>query len=422
ESRNLVNLFFGMNASKKVPNPDLVKPVKKLAVLGAGLMGSGIAEVSMDKGDYNVLLKDQTIDQAAQGEKEIWKSLNEKAEKRIISEFERDKMASKVTGVASYDGFKAVDLVIEAVFEDLDLKRTIVKEVESATEEHCIFASNTSSLPITEIAKGAKRPENIIGMHYFSPVQKMPLLEIITTDQTADWVTQTAFQVGVNQGKNVIVVKDGPGFYTTRILAPYMNEALKLLEEGASIEFLDKIMKDWGFPVGPMALFDEVGIDVGAHVAETMSAMFAKRGVDTTNRAQELLDTGYKGRKNKRGMYKYSSGKKKEVNTEIYEHFGSQNRSNPDKETAQMRMALTMINEAAWCLEEGILKSPEDGDLGAILGLGFPPFLGGPFRYIDQIGADKVVEKLRKFEDEFGHRFKAAQILMDHGKMFYQNS
>jgi 3-hydroxyacyl-CoA dehydrogenase/enoyl-CoA hydratase/3-hydroxybutyryl-CoA epimerase len=422
ESRNLVDLFFGMNASKKVPNPDLVKTVKKMAVLGAGLMGSGIAEVSMDKGDYNVLLKDQTIDQAAQGEKEIWKSLNEKAKKRIISEFERDKMASKVTGVASYDGFKAVDLVIEAVFEDLDLKRTIVEEVESATEDHCIFASNTSSLPITEIAKGARRPQNIIGMHYFSPVQKMPLLEIITTDQTADWVTQTAFQVGVNQGKNVIVVKDGPGFYTTRILAPYMNEALKLLEEGASIEFLDKIMKDWGFPVGPMALFDEVGIDVGAHVAETMSAMFARRGVDTSNRAQELLDAGYKGRKNKRGMYKYSSGKKKEVNTEIYEHFGGSSRSNPDKETAQLRMALTMINEAAFCLEEGILKSPEDGDLGAILGLGFPPFLGGPFRYIDQTGAQKVLDTLNEFTEAHGPRFKPAQILVEYakeGKIFY---
>lgn len=416
ESRNLVNLFFGMNASKKVPNPELAKPVKKIAVLGAGLMGSGIAEVSMDKGDYNVLLKDQTIDKAAQGEKEIWKSLNEKAEKRIISEFERDKKASKVTGVDSYDGFGSVDLVIEAVFEDLELKRNIVEQVESASDDHCVFASNTSSLPISDIAKDAKRPENIIGMHYFSPVQKMPLLEIIATEQTADWVVQTAFQVGVNQGKNVIVVKDGPGFYTTRILAPYMNEALKLLEEGASIEFLDKIMKDWGFPVGPMALFDEVGIDVGAHVAETMSTMFAERGVDTTNRAQELLDAGYKGRKNKRGMYKYSSGKKKEVNTEIYEHFGGPKRSNPDKETAQMRMALTMINEAAWCLEEGILRSPEDGDLGAILGLGFPPFLGGPFRYIDQTGVQEVLNRLKKFEDQFGPRFKSAKILEEYAK------
>ncbi|MCP9291484.1 fatty acid oxidation complex subunit alpha FadJ [Gracilimonas sediminicola] len=416
ESRNLVNLFFGMNASKKVPNPDLVREVKKIGVLGAGLMGSGIAEVSIDKGDYRVLLKDQTIENAVEGEKEIWKSLNEKAQKKIISEFERDKTASRVTGVDSYDGFSSVDLVIEAVFEDLELKQNIVQQIESSSPDYTIFASNTSSLPISKIAEGAQRPENIIGMHYFSPVQKMPLLEIITTDQTADWVTQTAYQVGVNQGKNVIVVNDGPGFYTTRILAPYMNEALVLLEEGASIEFLDKIMKDYGYPVGPMALLDEVGFDVGAHVAETMGPKFAERGVESSNKADELLDAGYRGRKNKRGMYKYNSGKKKEVNTEIYEYFGGSNRTNPDKETAQQRMALTMINEAAWCLEEDILKSPEDGDLGAILGLGFPPFLGGPFRYIDQTGIQKVVDQLNEFTEKFGPRFKPAQILVDHAK------
>jgi 3-hydroxyacyl-CoA dehydrogenase/enoyl-CoA hydratase/3-hydroxybutyryl-CoA epimerase len=424
ESRNLVNLFFGMNASKKVPNPDLVKPVKKMAVLGAGLMGSGITEVSVDKGDYRVLLKDQTIENAAEGEKEIWKSLNEKAQKKIISEFERDQTASKVTGVDSYEGFDSVDLVIEAVFEDLDLKKKIVKQIESNTPDHTIFASNTSSIPISKIAEGAGRPENIIGMHYFSPVQKMPLLEIITTDQTADWVTQTAFKVGVDQGKNVIVVNDGPGFYTTRILAPYMNEALLLLEEGASIEFLDKIMKDFGYPVGPMALFDEVGIDVGAHVAETMAPMFAERGVESTNKADELLEAGFKGRKNKKGMYKYESGKKKEVNTDVYDYFGGSNRNNPDKETAQQRMALTMINEAAWCLEEDILKSPTDGNLGAILGLGFPPFLGGPFRYIDQQGAQNVVDRLNKYTEEFGPRFKPAQSLIDYakeGKKFHGN-
>lgn len=416
ESRNLVDLFFGMNASKKVPNPDLVKEVKKIGVLGAGLMGSGIAEVSVDKGYYRVLLKDQTIENAAEGEKGIWKSLNEKVQKKIISEFERDKTASRVTGVDSYDGFHSIDLVIEAVFEDLELKQNIVQQIENHSPDHTIFASNTSSLPISKIAESAKRPENIIGMHYFSPVQKMPLLEIITTDQTADWVIQTAFQVGVNQGKNVIVVGDGPGFYTTRILAPYMNEALKLLEEGASIEFLDKIMKDFGYPVGPMALFDEVGIDVGAHVAETMSPLFAERGVDTKNRAQELLDSGYKGRKNKKGMYTYSEDKKKEVNTEIYKHFGGPDRTNPDKETAQKRMALTMVNEAVWCLEEGILRSPTDGDLGAILGLGFPPFLGGPFRYIDQTGVQNVVDQLNEFTDSYGNRFKPAQILVDHAK------
>lgn len=422
ESRALVNLFFGMNDAKKNPHKDLVKPVHKIGVLGAGLMGSGIADVSINKGKYSVLLKDRDLESAAKGEQSIWNELNKKSQKRIITTFERDEAASRVTGVDSYDGFESVDVVIEAVFEDLDLKHKIIKEVEENTSEDTIFASNTSSLPINEIAKGASKPENVIGMHYFSPVQKMPLLEIITTEQTADWVTATAYEVGIKQGKTVIVVNDGPGFYTTRILAPFMNEALLLLEEGASIEFLDKAMKQFGYPVGPMALLDEVGFDVGAHVGETMKPMFDKRGAKSSSKAQELVDAGYLGRKNKKGMYSYADGKKKEVNTQVYKYFGGSTRKNPDMETAQFRMALTMINEAAYCLEEGILKSATDGDLGAILGLGFPPFLGGPFRYIDQLGADKIVKKLNAFVEEFGPRFKPAQILVDKaesGKGFY---
>ena len=421
ESRALVNLFFGMTDAKKNPLEDKVKPVQHIGVLGAGLMGSGIADVSINKGGYSVLLKDQTLEAAARGEKVIWDALNDKSKKRIITSFERDQLVSKVTGTDSYNAFGKVDVVIEAVFEDLDLKRKIVAQVEDVTGENCIFASNTSSLPISEIAKGAKRPENIIGMHYFSPVQKMPLLEIITTPQTADWVTATAYEAGVKQGKTVIVVNDGPGFYTTRILAPYMNEALLLLEEGASIEFLDKIMKQFGYPVGPMALLDEVGIDVGAHVGETMAPVFNARGGKSSTKAKELMDAGYLGRKNKKGVYTYN-GKKKEPNTGVYTFFGRNSRSNPDEETAQQRMALMMVNEAAYCLQENILKSPTDGDLGAILGLGFPPFTGGPFRYLDQVGVENIVTRLNEYSKKFGPRFKPAGILEEYakaGKKFY---
>ena len=421
ESRALVNLFFAMTDAKKNPNQELVQPVSKIGVIGAGLMGSGIADVSINKGKYSVLLKDRDLVSAAKGEQAIWKELNKKSKKRIITQFERDNIASRVTGTDSYQGFDGVEVVIEAVFEDLDLKHRIIKEVESKTSDRTIFATNTSSLPISEIAKGASRPENVIGMHYFSPVQKMPLLEIITTEKTADWVTATAYEVGLKQGKTVIVVNDGPGFYTTRILAPFMNEALLLLEEGASIEFLDAAMKAFGYPVGPMALLDEVGFDVGAHVGETMKPMFDSRGAKSSTKAQELVDAGYLGRKNKKGMYNYAA-KKKVINTEVYTYFGGANRTNPDKETAQFRMALTMMNEAAHCLQDGILKSATDGDLGAILGLGFPPFTGGPFRYIDQLGVEKVVEKLSNFETQYGPRFKPAQILIDFaekGNNFY---
>jgi 3-hydroxyacyl-CoA dehydrogenase/enoyl-CoA hydratase/3-hydroxybutyryl-CoA epimerase len=413
ESRALVQLFFAMTGAKKNVLERLVRPVQTLGIVGAGLMGSGIADVSINKGAYRVLLKDRDLESAAKGEKVIWEELNKKTKKRIITEFERDKTSSLLSPTAKYDSFKTADVVIEAVFEDLELKKRIVAEVEAHTPDHCIFATNTSSIPISKIAEGASRPENIIGMHYFSPVQKMPLLEIITTPQTAARVTATAYDIGVKQGKTVIVVNDGPGFYTTRILAPYMNEALLLLEEGASIPFLDSIMKKFGYPVGPMALLDEVGIDVGAHVGETMAPLFNARGGTSSTKAKELMDAGFLGRKNNLGMYTYAS-KKKEVNTKIYSYFGGNKRTDPNADTAQLRMALMMVNEAAYCLQENILKSPTDGDLGAILGLGFPPFTGGPFRYVDYAGASHITDKLEEFSEKFGPRFKPAQILKDH--------
>ncbi len=419
ESRALVQLFFGMNDAKKNPWEDKKREVKRIGMLGAGLMGSGITEVSIDHG-YHVWLKDQTMENAAKGKGEIEKNLQEKVGKRIISNFEKEETLSLVHPTTSYSGFDKIDLVIEAVFEDLDLKRQIVKEVEEAGSENTIFASNTSSLPITDIASEAKRPENIIGMHYFSPVQKMPLIEIIKTEKTAEWVTATAYDVGMNQGKTVIVVNDGPGFYTTRILAPFMNEALLLLEEGASVEQLDKAMKQFGFPVGPVALFDEVGIDVGAHVAEVLSDKFEARGAKTSKKAKELVEAGFKGRKNKKGFYKYDNGskkkKKKEVNKAIYSFFGGPDRKTFKDSDIQLRLALVMVNEAVYCLQEEILLSPADGDLGAILGLGFPPFLGGPFRYIDREGADEIVKRMESLQEEHGARFKPATLLMDKSK------
>lgn len=427
ESEALVNLFFAMQGAKKNPDKDKAKDIHKIGVLGAGLMGSGIAGVSANN-EYRVLLKDQKINQAAKGKKAIWDDLDKKHRKHIISEFERDRIASHVTPTATYDGFENVGLVIEAVFEDLDLKQSIVKEVERVIPENYIFASNTSSLPISNIAKASRRPEQVVGMHYFSPVPKMPLLEIITTEETADWVAATAREVGIQQGKHVIVVNDGPGFYTTRILAPFMNEALMLLEEGISIKELDKHMKQFGFPVGPAALFDEVGIDVAAHITEVLSDLFAERGVHPSKKPTELFEEGYKGRKNEKGFYRYEKKKgklkKTEPNEEIYRYFGGSARKSMDADTVQQRMTLTMVNEAAWCLQEDILRNPTDGNLGAVLGLGFPPFLGGPFRYIDREGADTIIQRLEKFEDKHGPRFTPAEILKEYannGKKFHKD-
>lgn len=414
ESRALVQLFFGMNAAKKNPFEKEKKQVKNIGVLGAGLMGSGITEITIEQG-HHVWLKDQSLPDAMTGELKIRRNLNQKVSKKIISEFERDRLMSQIHTTESYDRFQNIDLVVEAVFEDIDIKKNIVREIENYAKEYTIIASNTSSLPISKISSEAFWPEKIIGMHYFSPVPKMPLLEIVKTGETADWVIGTAFDLGLRQGKTVIVVNDGPGFYTTRILAPFMNETLFILEEGASIEQIDKVMKDFGFPVGPIALFDEVGIDVAAHVADVLSKKFESRGGKTSKKAKELLDAGYKGRKNKKGFYKYEKGskKKKEVNEEIYKFFGGSKRKSFSADEIEDRLILMMLNEAVYCLQEDILERPVDGDLGAILGLGFPPFLGGPFRYIDNTGSEEIQKKMESYYEKYGKRFKPADLLVE---------
>jgi 3-hydroxyacyl-CoA dehydrogenase/enoyl-CoA hydratase/3-hydroxybutyryl-CoA epimerase len=424
KSKALRSLFDGMTALKKNPYKDKALPVRKLAVLGAGLMGHGIASVSTGLCE-TILMKDISLDAAAKGMKEIYKGLDKRARSGSITRFERDVQYGKLLACDDYSRFAHTDMVIEAVFEDIDLKHKILAEVEAATDEKTIFASNTSALPITLIAQKSKRPANIIGMHYFSPVPKMPLLEIITTDKTADWVRATALEFGIQQGKTCIVVKDCPGFYTTRILIPMLNEAMKLIEEGAEIKAIDTAMKQFGYPVGPITLVDELGIDVAAHVAKgEVKKLFDARGLKASEGYTKLFERGYKGRKNKKGFYVYDEPKKKglmgllkkkggrPVNTEVYEILGGA-RKNFAAEVIQDRLAMAMINEAALCLQEGILSCARDGDIGAVFGLGFPPFTGGPFRYIDAVGAKTIVEKMKRLEQSYGALYKPADILVE---------
>lgn len=432
EAKNLIRLFFNMNSRKKNPLKEHAREVKKIGILGAGLMGSGIAQVSAAD-DLNVLIKDINFEAIGKALKSIWADLDRRVRRRAMNAFQRDQILSRITGVTDYKGFGTVDVVIEAVFEDLALKQKVLEEIESVTRPDCIFASNTSSIPISSIAANSKRPELVLGMHYFSPVPKMPLLEIIVTPKTEQWVTATAIDVGIRQGKSVIVVNDGPGFYTTRILAPMLNEALLILEEGGIIEEIDRAMRQFGFPIGPVALIDEVGIDVGAHVTKVLAELFEQRGVQATDAMQKLVEAGYRGKKNKQGFYLYNAQKKtlpvfgkkkrKEANREIYRFFGGGSRKHFPAAEIQDRLSLVMLNEAAYCLQEGILKSPEDGDLGAILGLGFPPFRGGPFRYMDTLGTSVVVERLGVYNQKLGVRFTPANILVDmaeKGSTFYE--
>lgn len=414
ESRNLVRLFHAMNDAKKIDEGPEPAKVDRLAVLGAGLMGAGVASVSL--GRCQVVLKDISDDALAAGVRTIEKGLAAQQRSGAISRREADRRRSALLPTTDSDDLAGADLVIEAVFENLDLKRRVLAEVEERIAPDAVFASNTSALPIAAIAEGARHPERIIGMHYFSPVPKMPLLEIVVTASTADRVTATAKAFGVAQGKTCIVVKDGPGFYTTRILAPYLNEAVVLLEEGAKIEDLDRVMKDFGYPVGPVALMDEVGIDVGAHVAADLGTAFADRGLGASDALPKMYEAGYQGRKNGTGFYLYPKKRKKgprPVNPEVYRFFGGPERRIMAAEQIRDRLVLLMVNEAVHCLDEGVIASPVDGDLGAILGLGFPPFRGGPFRWVDHQGAGKIVDLLRALADRRGPRFQPATGLCE---------
>ncbi|MCG6949083.1 MAG: enoyl-CoA hydratase/isomerase family protein [Acidobacteria bacterium] len=416
ESRNMVRLFHAMNEAKKGDGEG--REISRLAVLGGGFMGSGVASVSL--GLCPVVVRDISDDMLGKAAKTIDDGLERQVRSGAIRRVEADRRRSRLLLTTEVDDLHESDLVVEAVFEDLDLKRRVLAEVEERVGEEAIFASNTSALPISEIAAGARHPERVIGMHYFSPVPKMPLLEIVIGDETAPWVAATARAFGIAQGKTCIVVKDGPGFYTTRILAPYLNEAVLLVEEGAQVEDVDRAMKDFGYPVGPLALVDEVGIDVGAHVARDLGRAFAERGLEGSGAMQRLFDAGLHGRKNGRGFYLYpkQKKKKKDINPEVSRLLGGGQRRSIAPAEIQDRLALLMVNEAVHCLQEGVIASPRDGDLGAILGLGFPPFRGGPFRYVDTVGREAVATKLDELAARYGKRFDPATLLTETGEFY----
>jgi 3-hydroxyacyl-CoA dehydrogenase/enoyl-CoA hydratase/3-hydroxybutyryl-CoA epimerase len=308
--------------------------------------------------------------------------------------------------------------VIEAVFEEMGLKKRILAETEPHLRPDAIFATNTSALSITEISTAAKRPENVVGLHYFSPVPKMPLLEIVKTPKTAESVLQKAYELGTRQGKTCIVVNDSPGFFANRILAPYLNEAILLLEEGADMAQLDRVMKKWGFPVGPIALMDEVGIDVGAHVmsGDLMELFRQYKGVKICTALLEMNKAGLKGRKTKLGFYDYSS-KKKKPNEAAYGYFAHRgSRKSFDDAEISARLSLLMLNEAARTLAEGVIATVRDGDIGAVFGIGFPPFRGGPFRYMDSVGIAQIVAQMEQAAQQFGERFAPCTLLREYAQ------
>ncbi|MBL4661496.1 MAG: enoyl-CoA hydratase/isomerase family protein [Alcanivoracaceae bacterium] len=414
--KSLIGLFLAMQDNKKLKSTAKTHQIDSIGMIGAGFMGAGITEVSIKAG-YDVVLKDISLTGLGSAMKTIWSDFSKLVKRKAMGVVERDKLMAKITTSIDDKSLKNVGLVIEAVFEDTELKQKILAGVENNCQSNTIFATNTSSLPIAEIAARAKHPANVVGMHYFSPVPKMPLLEVIVTDKTSARAKAIATNVGLDQGKTVIVVKDGPGFYTTRILSALTHEAIQVLKQGASVEFIDNAMKDWGFPVGPLSLLDEVGIDVAAHIARgNLGEMFKDRGIEEDDSVQKIADAKLFGRKSAKGFYIYPKKGKKTVNKDIYKYFGSEERKELDKSKVQKQIGLAMVNEALLCLQEGILSSAADGDLAAILGLGFPPFTGGPFSYINSQGANTVLTSLNELHEEYGLRFKPADILLEHAE------
>ena len=334
----------------------------------------------------------------------------------------------RILPTADYDALRRAGLVVEAVFEDLEVKRAVIREAEAVAPPGLIFASNTSSIPIGKLAAASRRPENVVGMHFFSPVAKMPLLEVIRHPGTSEETLATTVELGRTMGKTVIVVGDGPGFFTSRVLGTMLNEAAWMLAEGARIDQVDKAMTRWGWPVGPFALMDEVGLDVGAHVGEIMREALGER-VAPPPVFQRMLDDGRLGRKAKRGFYLYiEDGKKgkgkgaRPVDEAVYPLLGWREAPLGDEEIVE-RCWLQMLNETARCMEEGIITNPADVDVGVIFGFGFPPFRGGLLREADRQGLRWVVDKLEGYADRHGERLRPATLLREmarKGERFYE--
>ncbi|MGD8105351.1 fatty acid oxidation complex subunit alpha FadJ [Pantoea sp. FN0302] len=421
QSAALRQLFFANTALKKEYDAESVT-LRSIGVLGGGLMGGGIAAVTATKAKLPVRIKDVSVEGINHAMKYSWELLSKKVRRRQINAAERQRQMALITGSIDYRGFSQRDLIIEAVFEDLSLKQQMVAEVEQHCAPDTVFASNTSSLPIARIAALAQRPENVIGLHYFSPVEKMPLVEVIPHQTTSARTIATTVALAKRQGKTAIVVADRPGFYVNRILAPYINEAMRCVLEGEPIEAVDKALIKFGFPVGPVQLLDEVGIDVGTKILPILEQEYGMRFAAPEAFAAVLNDNR-KGRKNGRGFYRYQGGKKRPDKT-IYSLLHIQPQHRLDGALIAQRCVMMMLNEAARCLEEGIIRSPRDGDLGAVFGIGFPPFLGGPYRYMDSLGIANVVNTLASLMHQYGDRFSPCEALRqraERGEHFYNS-
>lgn len=412
ECKNLISVFYLLEKLKKEPTFDgvsLYGPIEKAAALGAGVMGGGIAQLFADR-NVPVIMKDINNNALSHGLQSAAAIFSDKLKKRIIDQREFDLKMDNISTTLDYDKLKNVDVVIEAVVEKMEVKKAVLAECEPFLRKGSVFATNTSSLSITEIASAAKNPEMVVGMHFFNPVHKMPLVEVIRGEKTSNEATATIVALTRKLGKTPVVVKDREGFLVNRLLMPYLNEAVLMLEEGNSIEKIDKALLDFGMPMGCFILLDEIGLDIGWHVAKVLEGAFGER-MKPAGLMKTVLDSGKLGKKNLKGYYCYDKGKRSVADKSVQNLVDQSAEKHLDSDEIVERCIYLMVNEAALCLEEKVVDKSEYVDAGMVFGVGFPPFRGGLLRYADKKGLKNIVQRLEEFSDKYGKRFTPAKLL-----------
>jgi 3-hydroxyacyl-CoA dehydrogenase/enoyl-CoA hydratase/3-hydroxybutyryl-CoA epimerase len=420
--RNLIRIFFLQERAKKVLTAaTATKPISRAAVIGAGVMGAGIAQW-LSARHLPVVLRDVNAEQVAHGMSTIAKIYNDGVKRHALSRREARDGVDRIFPAPSEAPLQNVDLVIEAAVEKLELKKTIFQRLDALAGDETLLGTNTSALPISELAASTRRPERVLGLHFFNPVHRMQLVEVVAARQTSPEVLERAVKFVRQIGKLPVVVKDSPGFLVNRILMPYLIEAGNLFENGARIEDIDEAMLDFGMPMGPMRLIDEVGVDVALHVAKTLAASFGGR-MKIPALLQQMMDAKLLGRKSGSGFYLHGKGEAR-LNLAVKRFAQGQSAAAISRQELQERMVLLMVNESARCLEEQIVTAPEDVDFAMIMGTGFAPFRGGPLRYADSLGAERVVGAMGALVDRGADYFAPCELLKQMaaaGKKFYGN-
>jgi 3-hydroxyacyl-CoA dehydrogenase / enoyl-CoA hydratase / 3-hydroxybutyryl-CoA epimerase len=422
-SKNLIHVFKLMEGAKKASPAAAPNKVKSVGVLGAGVMGGGIAQLLAYR-DLAVRMKDIRTDALAHGLRTARDLFDGLIKRRSLDKRTAGQKMDHIAPTLDYSGFGAVDLVIEAVVERIDVKQAVLHETEGHVRAECVLTSNTSTISITEMQKALTHPAQFCGMHFFNPVHRMPLVEIIRGAQTSDQTLSTVFALARRLDKTPLIVNDGPGFLVNRVLSPYLNEAGWLLTEGASVEAVDRALVSFGMPMGPFRLLDEVGLDVARHASGVLYDAFGER-MKPSPPLVALQQTKRLGKKGNLGFYTYEDGRDKAVDPKIYAELGAtvpDVRKELSSDTIRDRLLLVMINEAALALQDGIVSKAGDVDLGMITGTGFPPFRGGLLRYADTVGLPVILHKLQQYETEKGLRYKPAQMIRDRaatGRGFY---